>query len=75
MAKITYQEGMEILKSMFDSLDEETLKSVLVMNRKQFLIFYFIFFYYYYLGGKLEPTIEALLKLTDETNNFEQEKY
>lgn len=34
MAKITYQEGMEILKSMFEGLDEETLKSVLVMNSK-----------------------------------------
>lgn len=34
--KITYQEAIETLQAMFSSLDEETLKSVLVMNSEDF---------------------------------------
>ena len=30
--RMTYKEAIEILSSMFDGLDEETIKSVLYMN-------------------------------------------
>lgn len=33
-SKITYKEAIETLQAMFSTLDEETLKSVLVMNSK-----------------------------------------
>ena len=32
MSKITYKDAIETLQAMFSTLDEETLKSVLVMN-------------------------------------------
>lgn len=36
--KITYEEAIETLQSMFSTLDEDTLKSILVMNSKDFLV-------------------------------------
>lgn len=42
--KITYQEAIETLQAMFSSLDEETLKSVLVMNSEYFHLITIIHF-------------------------------
>lgn len=64
--KISYEDAMNNLKTMFSEIDEGVIQTVLLTHSKS-LLFDLNVLIGKFLEGKLDPTIEDLLKLGNNT--------